>query len=272
MKRVIHILSILVSILVFSIIVISIIAILEIYWITNYTPEEQYSTDIHRCSPEDLNISISMWHMRSTQPNNSVVISTNRGIFGNRNFENLTQEQWLKNAEIIFYWISWNIDYNDSEHLFPRLPDETIDAKSGDCDDLAFLYISMAINAGVPADNIRLVMVRERFEEPPFTCKPTHMYVELKYVYDGKKIWMPIELTNKASRFNQFLTNLYLPGVRFYWLGYENFGYFDDRNIEQDTTYETKIRLFNAYANDSLSIDNLEEVLVHAFDRYCSRI
>jgi hypothetical protein len=270
--RLMRILSTLITLLIFSTIITLIIAVSEIHWLINYTPREQYSTDVHRCTPKDLNISISQWHMRSIQPNNSAVILTNREILGNQGPENLTQKQWLENAEVIFNWISSNIDYKNTEHIFPQLPNESIKTRSGDCDDLALLYTSMAINAGVPPENIRLVIARERFIGNTFTCEPTHMYVELKYVHEGKTIWMPIELTNKESRFNQFITTLYLPGVRFYWLSYRDYGYFDDRNIEKDTSYETKIRLLKAYTEDSLGIEDLKEILAHALNRHQNMI
>lgn len=247
---------------------VSLVVVSEVYWIVNYTPKEQYSVDVRRCSPEDLNISISMLHVRSIQPNNSLVVLANREIFGDQRFENLTQEQWLGNAESVFDWVIGNVGYEDKGDLFPASPGETIKAGSGDCDDLSILYMSMAINAGVPSDNIRLVIAGDRFTGSTFTCKPTHAYVELKYVYEGETIWMPVELTDKKVKFNQFTADLYMPGVRFYWLGYEKVGYFDDAGMGPDGEYEAKIRLFRSYADESWGIGGVEEVLVHAFNRH----
>ncbi len=267
----IRILSVFVSVLVFSITVVSIITVSEIYWITTYGPQEQYSMETHKCSVADFNLTISRWHMKAIQPDNPAVVSVNEKILGNqsnKSSRNLTQEQWLRNAELIFYWITENIEYDDAKRPFPQLPDETLMNRSGECDDLSILYASMAINAGVPVDNIRLVVSGRRAGGQFFACNPAHMFAELKYVYNGKTIWVPLELTDKTSRFNQFLADLYLPGVRFYWIGLNDSGYFDDLNIGQDSTYETKIHLFSAYANDSLSLGDLKTVLVHAFNRH----
>jgi len=212
--------------------------------IADYVPTEQYSTEVNRCSAEELDLDMSMNDTQFIQPYNPSVISTNMRVFGNESFENLTQEQWLRNADILFNWSRENIEYNASDRN-PRFPNETMITESGDCKNMAFLYTSLAINAGVPAENIRVVIARQRLGESNFSCKYKHAYVELRYEYEGKTIWMPVELTNKKFEFRYFLNRrVYMPEVRFGWISYGKYGHFDDKNIEKDWIYEVKFKLY----------------------------
>ena len=60
-------------------------------------------------------------------------------------------------VQIIMDWIRDNIKYKDDVGEYWQTPAETFDAESGDCEDMAILLYEMARNAGVVADNLRIV-------------------------------------------------------------------------------------------------------------------
>jgi|YelNatPaOPRAMG01_1025707.scaffolds.fasta_scaffold05659_1 hypothetical protein len=73
-----------------------------------------------------------------------------------------TPEYCWKNAETVYYWVANNIVYKDDESVWGKeywqTPQQTIELKSGDCEDQAFLLASLLIASGCPAENVRVVI------------------------------------------------------------------------------------------------------------------
>lgn len=57
----------------------------------------------------------------------------------------------MDQAEALFTWMKDNIKYNTGRNWKPQTPDQTLDAKQGDCDDQSVLYASMSRYLGIPA-------------------------------------------------------------------------------------------------------------------------
>ncbi|KYK33669.1 MAG: hypothetical protein AYK22_06355 [Thermoplasmatales archaeon SG8-52-3] len=97
-------------------------------------------------------------------------------------------------AKELFKWLKQNTDYKihfDNDNVQTAI--YTLQCRSGDCDDLSFLYISLCRSINVPARFIRGFIVEENNAIP-------HAWVE---VFVGGEIgdngWIPVECAGIAS-------------------------------------------------------------------------
>lgn len=103
----------------------------------------------------------------------------------------------LKNSENafevamnIFKWLKENTNYaSHPQQTFPQSAKETLILKSGDCDDLSILYISLCRAVGIPARLVRGFLIEEK--NGIYTAIP-HAWAEV-YVGFGKDGWIPVE-------------------------------------------------------------------------------
>lgn len=96
-------------------------------------------------------------------------------------------------AKDIFIWFSDNTDYNVHNDVNGVQPAAlTLQKKTGDCDDLSFLYISLCRAAGIPARFIRGYLLSEE-DNGDITATPhawSEVFVGGSVGVDG---WIPVE-------------------------------------------------------------------------------
>ncbi len=95
-------------------------------------------------------------------------------------------------AKELFLWLKSNIDYqihNDAGGV--QTADQTFQIRTGDCDDLSFLYVSLCRSVELPARFIRGFLVEENNGK---AAAVAHAWVE---VFIGQNIgfdgWLPVE-------------------------------------------------------------------------------
>jgi hypothetical protein len=98
-------------------------------------------------------------------------------------------------AKELFIWLKENTAYQihtDSNDVQPA--SVTFNCKTGDCDDLSFLYISLCRSIGIPARFIRGILVDKE-------SAVSHAWVEV-YVGGGvgKSGWIPVECAGTATK------------------------------------------------------------------------
>jgi len=100
-------------------------------------------------------------------------------------------------AKQAFIWLKENTDYethNENNNVQTCL--YTLEHKTGDCDDLSFLYISLCRASDIPARFIRGFLIKETYAIP-------HAWAE---VYVGEKVgddgWIPVECAGDANDAN----------------------------------------------------------------------
>ena len=157
---------------------------LTIQEINNFYPEmiEQYCHEqsiaptifIDPSNPDIKTIASSV--LSQTETNNSFVI-----------------------AKLLFSWLKENTEYQIHDGQGDVQPAAvTLQKKTGDCDDLSFLYISLCRAVDIPARFIRGYLLQE--EENGEVTATAHAWVE---VFVGKLIgnegWVPIECSCCAT-------------------------------------------------------------------------
>jgi hypothetical protein len=102
-------------------------------------------------------------------------------------------------AKSLFVWLKENIEYqvhNGVKIVQPAL--ETLQKKSGDCDDLSFLYVSLCRTLDIPARFIRGYLLSE--ETNGMITATAHAWTE---VFVGNSLgnngWIPVECAGCAS-------------------------------------------------------------------------
>jgi len=102
-------------------------------------------------------------------------------------------------AKEIFKWLKENTEYaiHENNDNIVQSCDITLDEKTGDCDDLSFLYISLCRSVKIPARFIRGFLIGENIGIP-------HAWVE---VFVGEEIgnegWIPVECAGVATGDNK---------------------------------------------------------------------
>lgn len=94
-------------------------------------------------------------------------------------------------AKALFKWLKEHITYQVHEDLGVRPAALTLSLKSGDCDDLSFLYISLCRSVGIPARFIRGYLLNPG--NSPVQAVP-HAWAEV-FIGQGNGIggWIPVE-------------------------------------------------------------------------------
>ena len=101
-------------------------------------------------------------------------------------------------AQALFVWLKQNTEYriHESESVVQPAP-ETYTLRTGDCDDLSFLYISLCRSLGIPARFIRGYLIDSLGDS---ASAGPHAWVE---VFVGGGIgyngWMPVECAGVAG-------------------------------------------------------------------------
>ena len=100
-------------------------------------------------------------------------------------------------AKNIFAWLKSNTSYKTHEQNNNVQPSiETLHLKTGDCDDLSFLYISLCRAAGIPARFVRGYLVEEG-ANGNYVAVP-HAWAEV-FVGFGKEGWIPVECAGESN-------------------------------------------------------------------------
>ncbi len=93
-------------------------------------------------------------------------------------------------AKSIFEWLKENTNYvYHPQQSLPQSAKETLNLKSGDCDDLSILYISLCRAVGIPSRLVRGYLIEEK--NGKYIATP-HAWAEI-YVGFGKDGWIPVE-------------------------------------------------------------------------------
>ncbi|HEC81627.1 MAG TPA: hypothetical protein ENI42_04295 [Thermoplasmatales archaeon] len=99
-------------------------------------------------------------------------------------------------AKEIFLWLKNNTSYRTHEgKTMVQSAYETLHLKTGDCDDLSFLYISLCRAVGIPARFVKGYLIEE--DEAGFHAVP-HAWAEV-FVGVGKNGWIPVECAGNGE-------------------------------------------------------------------------
>ncbi len=123
-------------------------------------------------------------------PNNLEIVNIASNIYNELNSENA-----FLVAKELFRWLKQTTNYQI--HIGSNIVQSagtTLNCKTGDCDDLSFLYISLCRSIGIPARFIRGFLVEENIAIP-------HAWVEV-FVGGGIGIngWIPVECAGTSSK------------------------------------------------------------------------
>ncbi len=135
------------------------------------------------CRPQGNNDTIFI------DPNNQIIKAKSLEIYNNSNTDNS-----FIIAKNLFIWLKENTNYLPHETNTAAQPASiTMDKKTGDCDDLTFLYLSMCKSLDIPSRFIRGFLVYENQAVP-------HAWAEV-YVGGniGKDGWIPVECAGDTS-------------------------------------------------------------------------
>ena len=101
-------------------------------------------------------------------------------------------------AKALFVWLKENTEYQIHQSEAGVQPaGTTYMLKTGDCDDLSFLYISLCRSLGIPARFIRGYLIEEN---NGIASAGPHAWVEVFVGGDiGSNGWIPVECACKAS-------------------------------------------------------------------------
>lgn len=109
--------------------------------------EERYLGDIYiRTNSGDL--------LHIVSPKNADIVSLSKSIVG-------SEDRPYYKAKLIYEWMIENIKVSANSNKYPQTAIETLEKKSGDCDDLTYLYISLLRAAGVPCYSIDGIILRQ---------------------------------------------------------------------------------------------------------------
>jgi hypothetical protein len=115
-------------------------------------------------------------------------------------------------AKQLFIWLKTNTEYQNhisSHQIQPSC--DTINLRTGDCDDLSFLYIALCRAVSIPARFIRGYLISE--QNNTFELIP-HVWVEV-YIGNniGTKGWIPIECAGNGDITNEIHQNFGIEDV-----------------------------------------------------------
>ncbi|HHH79421.1 MAG TPA: hypothetical protein ENL13_00795 [Thermoplasmatales archaeon] len=99
-------------------------------------------------------------------------------------------------AKEVFLWLKNNTSYKTHEGKTMVQPaSETLHLKTGDCDDLSFLYISLCRAAGIPARFVKGYLIEK--DAAGFHAVP-HAWAEV-FVGIGNNGWIPVECAGNGD-------------------------------------------------------------------------
>ncbi len=118
-------------------------------------------------------------------------------------------------AHVIHAFVSEKIAYADKEKNDPwQFPDETIELKTGDCDDRALLLASLLISSGISSFNVRVALGKVRISGEGQKHDFGHMWVMYK---TERGRWILLEpLVSFGPKTNKTLVSD-LPGTKDYF-------------------------------------------------------
>jgi len=122
-------------------------------------------------------------------PNNPEIIDNATEIYNNSGTDNA-----FIVAKDLFIWLKQKTSYQiHSESNDVQPASFTLQCRTGDCDDLSFLYISLCRSIGIPARFIRGILIDKNEAIP-------HAWVEV-YVGGniGKDGWIPVECAGTSN-------------------------------------------------------------------------
>ena len=124
--------------------------------------------------------------------NNEIILEKNK-IIQSLNSDN----SFLIGLEI-FKWLKENTQYREHLNNHDLQTDlETLNKKTGDCDDLSVLYISLCRSAGIPARLIKGILIEEVNN---YLHIEPHAWVEIfTGSSSGKNGWIPVECAGEAD-------------------------------------------------------------------------
>ena len=133
-------------------------------------------------------------HIKYIDPNHPVIKSISSDIITQAN----TNNSFII-AKSLFIWLKENTNYKLHDGQGDVQPTAiTLQKKTGDCDDLSFLYISLCRAVGIPARFIRGYLLQE--DEKSQITATAHAWVEI-FVGGliGNNGWIPVECSCCAS-------------------------------------------------------------------------
>jgi hypothetical protein len=143
--------------------------------------------------------------------NNIIYIDPDNPVIKNI-AENVLLETGINNSLIIaknlFVWLKNNTSYKTHPNDYTvQTASKTCQDKTGDCDDLSVLYISLCRTLEIPARFIRGILIDYDYEE---TSAMPHAWVE---VFVGPNLgingWIPVECAGTAKGSDKIQTEIY---------------------------------------------------------------
>ena len=126
-------------------------------------------------------------------PNDPKIVELKDEILNNKPF-------WRSNWQAFCDWINSEITYEPDSGEYWKLPRETLEQKTGDCEDQAILLCSLLRAVGYDRDSAFVILGR---------CDDVgHAWVRIFAEILGIGIWMDIEATNGGLTIFQELLGL----------------------------------------------------------------
>jgi hypothetical protein len=186
-------------------------------------------------------------------PTDPTMISIAQGILS----DSETQNSFIV-AKNLFKWLKQETTYEThiiNHDLQPAIT--TYQIKTGDCDDLSVLYISLCRAVEIPARFIRGIII-EINDEAGITNAIPHAWVEV-FVGMGIDGWIPVECAGTATDENKLNAEVYqnfaLESVEHLRL-FEGFGTNESLNVSMAGPVS-----FYDRANMEISMENFVQVL-----------
>jgi hypothetical protein len=133
-------------------------------------------------------------------PNNKDIMLLSKTIVGSEN------RPYYK-AKLIYEWMVENINVSTNSNKYPQTAIDTLAKKSGDCDDLTYLYISLLRASGVPCYSIDgIILSNSNNNKNEIIVKNLHTIAAFIMPSD-EKIFEPVFVDIINEKFNYKGTN-----------------------------------------------------------------
>ncbi len=136
-------------------------------------------------------------YCKTQKDNGTIYIDSNNKLIKNKSYEiynTADTDNSFIIAKKLFIWLKENTQYE--QHLTnteAQLASITMDKKTGDCDDLTFLYLSMCKSLDIPCRFIRGFLIYENTAVP-------HAWAEVFVGGNiGKDGWIPVECAGDTA-------------------------------------------------------------------------
>lgn len=155
---------------------------------------DAFLVDLSGCTAldiEDINQQLKEIYCRDEGIENKTLIQVENGEIKTIADKLRTSNNTFDVGKNIFVWLKTHTTYiyHQTEQKAPQSAVETLKLKTGDCDDLSILYISLCRSAGIPARLVKGYLIVE--ENDIYRAIP-HAWAEI-YTGMGKDGWIPIE-------------------------------------------------------------------------------